>query len=126
MVRMLLFVAVLAALGAGRAAATPSTPFLGTWWSIDSSDGSLEQATFGADGHLYFRDDSAHTCGGVQAFLTDVGAVDGSTWTGSGEAVLRCPSVGKTIPGVFFQFTLDPDGTLSSTDSSDLWYRARP
>jgi hypothetical protein len=66
------------------AAAAPLDPFLGTWWAIDPTDGSLEQATFGADGSLFFRDDSAHTCGGVQAVLNDVGTVSGNTWTGSG------------------------------------------
>jgi len=112
------FIAIAIALGtvalgaAGGAAASPLDPFLGTWWAIDPSDGSLEQVTFGADGSLFFRDDSAHTCGGVQALLNDVGTVSNSTWTGSGTAILRCPAVGQTRGPVFFQFTPNPDGTL--------------
>ena len=62
----------------GGAIAAPAGPFLGTWWAIDPSDGSLEQVTFGADGSLFFRDDSAHTCGGVEAVLNDVGTVSGT------------------------------------------------
>jgi hypothetical protein len=110
---------------AGSAAATPLDPFLGTWWATDPSDGSLEQVTFGADGSLFFRDDSARTCGGVQAVLNDVGSVSGSTWTGSGTATLRCPAIGETRGPVFFQFTLNPDGTLSGV-GPEVWTRARP
>src|SRR5438270_343507 len=95
---------------AASAAAAPSSPFVGTWWATDPSDGSLEQLTFGAGGSLFFRDDSAHTCRGVQALLNDVGTVSGSTWTGSGAATLRCPAIGVTIGPVFFEFTLTPDG----------------
>jgi hypothetical protein len=114
------------ALGAaGGAAATPLDPFLGTWWAIDPSDGSLEQVTFGADGSLFFRDDSARTCGGVQALLNDVGTVFGTTWTGSGTAILRCPAVEQTIASVFFQFTLKRDGTLSGV-GPEVWTRALP
>jgi hypothetical protein len=114
------------ALGAaGGAAATPVDPFLGTWWAMDPSDGSLEQVTFGADGSLFFRDDSAHACGGVQALLNDVGTVSGNAWTGSGTAILRCPSVGETRGPVFFEFTLNSDGTLSGV-GPEVWMRARP
>jgi hypothetical protein len=116
----------IAALGAARgAAASPPDPFLGTWWAIDPSDGSLEQVTFGADGSLFFRDDSAHSCGGVQALLNDVGTVSGNTWTGSGTAVLRCPSVGETRGPVLFELTLNPDGTLSGV-GPEVWTRALP
>jgi hypothetical protein len=128
--RTLLVVVTAVALGtialgaAGGAAASPSDAFLGTWWAIDSSDGSLEQLTFGANGSLFFRDDSAHTCGGVQALLNDVGTVSGDTWTGSGAAILRCPVTGQTVGPVFFQFTLNPDGTLSGV-GPEVWTRAR-
>jgi hypothetical protein len=114
------------ALGAaGGAAATPLDPFLGTWWAIDPSDGSLEQVTFGANGALFFRDDSAHTCGGVQALLNDVGTVSDNTWTGSGTAILRCPAVGQTVAPIFFQFTLNPDGALSGV-GPEVWTRVLP
>lgn len=121
----LLAAAVTALAFASFAAAAPSTPFVGTWWAIDPSDGSLEQVTFGADGSLFFRDDSAHTCGDVQAILTDVGTVSGDTWTGSGAAILQCPSVGQTRGPVFFTFTLTPDTTLVG-DGPEVWTRARP
>ena len=114
------------ALGTARNAfASPVDPYLGTWWATDPSDGSLEQVTFGADGSLFFRDDSATTCGGVEAVLNDVGAVSGSTWTGSGTATLRCPSIGQTRGPVYFQFTLNADGTLSGV-GPEVWTRARP
>jgi hypothetical protein len=115
------------ALGAvGGAGATPASPFLGTWWAVDTSDGSLEQLTFGADGTMFFRDDSAHACNGVAALALDTGVVTGNTWTGSGTASLRCPAVGTTLSGLFFQFTLNPDGTLSGSAGPELWTRARP
>jgi hypothetical protein len=121
---------VLAASAAGlalaaAAAAAPSAPFVGTWWAIDPTDGSLEQVSFGADGSLFFRDDSAHTCGDVQGFLNDVGTVSGDTWTGSGTAILRCPSVDQTRGPVFFEFTLTPDGTLVGV-GPEVWTRSRP
>jgi hypothetical protein len=81
--------------------------------------------TFGADGSLFFRDDSAHTCGGVQALLNDIGTVSGNTWTGSGAAILRCPAIGETRGPVFFQLTLNPDGTLSGV-GPEVWTRSRP
>jgi hypothetical protein len=109
----------------GGAAATAPSPYLGTWWAIDPTDGSLEQVTFGAGGSLFFRDDSAHTCGGVEAVLNDVGTVSGSIWTGSGTAILRCPAIGETRGPVFFQFVLNPDGTLSGV-GPEVWTRARP
>jgi hypothetical protein len=113
-------------LGTARSAvASPPDPYLGTWWAIDPSDGSLEQVTFGADGSLFFRDDLATTCGGVQAVLQDVGTVSGDTWTGSGTAILRCPSIGQTRGPVFFQFILNADGTLSGV-GPEVWTRARP
>src|SRR4051794_24936818 len=121
---LLVIAAAALALAAGVAAA-PSNPFTGTWWATDTSDGSLEQLTFGADGSLFFRDDSAHTCGGVQAILTDVGSVSGDTWTGSGEATLRCPSVGQTFGPIFFEFTLTGDNTLIG-DGPEVWTRTRP
>lgn len=107
------------------AAAAPIDPFVGTWWAIDPTDGSLEQATFGADGSLFFRDDSAHTCGGVQAILTDVGTVSDNTWTGSGAATLLCPAIGETRGPVFFQFTVSQDGSLTGV-GPEVWTRARP
>ena len=110
---------------ASSAAAAPSTPFLGTWWASDPTDGSLEQLTFGADNSIYFRDDSAHTCGGVQAFLTDRGTVSGETWTGSGNATLQCPSIGQTRGPVFFEFSVTRDGTLIG-EGPEVWTRARP
>jgi hypothetical protein len=116
---------VLALGAAAGGAASPLDPFLGTWWAIDPSDGSLEQVTFGADGSLFFRDDYATTCGGVQAVLNDVGTVSGNTWTGSGTAILRCPEIGETRGPVFFQLTLNPDGTLSGV-GLEVWTRARP
>jgi hypothetical protein len=129
--KLLGVVACAAALGAlaagttGGATAAPLDPFLGTWWAIDPSDGSLEQVTFGADGSLFFRDDYATTCGGVEAVLNDVGTVSGGTWTGSGIAILRCPAIGETRGPVFFQLTLNPDGTLSGV-GPEVWTRTRP
>ncbi len=113
------------AFGAAGAEASPLDPFMGTWWAIDPSDGSLEQVTFGADGSLFFRDDYATTCGGVQAVLNDVGTVSDITWTGSGTAILRCPATGETRGPVFFQFTVNADGTLSGV-GPEVWTRARP
>jgi hypothetical protein len=121
----LFLIAAAALLLASSAAAVPSSPFVGTWWATDPSDGSLEQVTFGSDGSLFFRDDSAHSCGGGAALLTDVGTVSGDTWTGSGTATLRCPAAGETIGPVFFEFTLTPDGTLVG-DGPEVWTRARP
>lgn len=121
----LLVVAAAALVVAASAASAPASPFVGTWWAIDPSDGSLEQVSFGADGSLFFRDDSARTCGGVQAFLTDIGSVSGDTWTGSGTATLVCPSIGETRGPVFFDFTLNPDGTLVG-EGPEVWTRARP
>jgi hypothetical protein len=89
------------------------------------TDGSLEQVSFGADGSLFFRDDSAHACGGVEAFLTDVGAISGGTWTGSGSATLQCPSVGQARGPVFFEFTLTSGGTLVGV-GPEVWTRSRP
>jgi hypothetical protein len=121
---------VAVALGSGlglaaRASGSPPDPFVGIWWATDPSDGSLEQVTFGADGSLFFRDDSAATCGGVEAVLNDVGTVSGNTWTGSGTAILRCPAIGETRSPVFFQFTLNPNGTLSGV-GPEVWTRSRP
>jgi hypothetical protein len=126
MLSAIVAVALGSALGfAARASAIPLDPFLGTWWAIDPSDGSLEQVTFGADGSLFFRDDSATTCGGLEAVLNDFGTVSGSTWTGSGTAILRCPTIGETRSPVYFQFTLNPDGTLSGV-GPEIWTRSRP
>jgi len=110
---------------AGSAAASPPDPYVGTWWAIDPSDGSLEQVTFGAAGSLFFRDDYATTCGGVEAVLNDFGTVSGNIWTGSGTATLRCPAIGQTRGPVFFQFALNPDGTLSGV-GPEVWTRTRP
>src|SRR6266496_2353917 len=87
-------IACITMLFAGAVRAEPITPFVGTWWAIDASDGSLEQVTFGTGGSMFFRDDSAHVCGGVAGFINDVGSVQGNAWTGSGTAVLRCPADG--------------------------------
>ncbi|HEY8408722.1 MAG TPA: hypothetical protein VIK66_12140 [Gaiellaceae bacterium] len=121
----LLVVPLTALMLAASASSAPTSSFVGTWWAIDPTDGSLEQVTFGADGSLFFRDDSAHTCGGVQAFLTDVGTVSGVTWTGSGNATLVCPSVGETRGPVYFEFTSTSDDTLVG-DGPEVWTRARP
>jgi hypothetical protein len=121
----LLVIGAAALVCATSASSAPTSPFVGTWWAIDPSDSSLEQVTFGSDGSLFFRDNSAHTCGDVQAFLTDVGTVSGDTWTGSGAAILQCPSVGQTRGPIFFEFTLNPDGNLVG-DGPEVWTRARP
>jgi hypothetical protein len=57
--------------------------------------------------------------------LNDVGTVSNGTWTGSGTAIVRCPAIGETMGPVFFQFTLQPDGTLSGI-GPESWTRARP
>lgn len=111
---------------AGGVGATPTAPFVGTWWAIDTSDGSLEQVTFGTGGSMFFRDDSAHVCDGVAGFINDSGSVEGNTWTGSGTAVLRCPADGKTSGPLFVQFTLNPDGTLIGSLGPDVFTRAIP
>ena len=112
---------------AGWAGAASATPCSGTWWSIDSSDGSLQQVTFGENGSMFYRDDSAHSCDGVEALANDTGTVSGGTWTGTGTATLRCPAdAGKTITPVFFQFTLSSDGTLTGSVGDDPWTRANP
>jgi hypothetical protein len=111
------------------AGASPASPFRGTWWVIDTSDGSLEQATFGANGSLFFRDDSAHACAGAAAVANDTGTVvSGNTWTGSGTATLRCAHNAGEITNVFFQFTANADGTLSSSVGlpTEVWTRTRP
>jgi hypothetical protein len=121
---------LVAAVVGSSASAAPRDPFLGTWWVIDTTDGSLEQATFGAGGSLFFRDNFASnpTCGGVQAVAKDTGTVSGDTWTGSGTATLRCVGNVGEVSDVFFQFTLNPDGTLSSTATlpTEFWTRAKP
>jgi len=127
---LLLAAGVAAMAVTGGTAAAPRDPFLGTWWVIDTSDGSLEQATFGAGGSLFFRDDLASnpTCGGVAAVAKDTGTVAGDTWTGTGTATLRCAGNVGEVRDQFFQFTLNPDGTLSSTATlpTEFWTRARP
>src|SRR5262245_35404536 len=102
----------------GGVNATPENPFVGTWWAIDPSDQSLERATFGAGGSLSINDDFASnpTCDGTAAHAKDVGSVSGNTWTGSGNSTLYCVGNGdRQVPDNFFQFTLNPDGTLSSS-----------
>jgi hypothetical protein len=107
--------------------AEPTSPFIGTWWATDTSDGSLEQVTFGAGGSLFFRDDSAHVCDGAAGFITDVGSVQGDTWTGSGSALLRCPADdSKTIGPLFVQFTLNPSGTLTGSLGPDVFTHTLP
>jgi hypothetical protein len=128
--RLVLIVAIVClvmATGSG-AGASPNDAFVGTWWVVDTTDGSLEQATFGAAGSLFFRDDPAHACGGAAALATDTGTVSGGTWTGSGTATLRCAQGAGDIGDVFFQFTANGDGTLSSsvTLPTESWTRTRP
>src|SRR5215471_3282830 len=93
----------LAMLFAGGVNAAPSSPFVGTWWAIDRSDGSLEQLTFGAGGSVFFRDDFASnpTCGGTHALAKDTGSVSGDTWTGSGDSTLYCLGTDRTVPNMF-------------------------
>jgi hypothetical protein len=113
----------------GGVNATPESPFVGTWWAIDPSDQSLERATFGAGGSLSFSDDFASnpTCGGTTGHAKDVGTVSGDTWTGTGSSTFECAGSGdRDVPDVFFQFTLNPDGTLSSSIGDEVWTRSRP
>jgi hypothetical protein len=128
--RLVLIAAItcLALTAANGVGASPGQPFVGTWWVLDTTDGSLQQATFGDSGSLFFRDDSAHACGGAAAFATDTGTVSGSTWTGSGTATLRCADNAGEVADVFFQFTANADGTLSSSATlpAELWTRTRP
>jgi hypothetical protein len=119
-------VACIAMLFAGGVNATPTSPFVGTWWATDPTDQSLEQLTFGVGGSMFFRDDLATSCGGVPAIATDTGTVSGNVWTGSGEATLYCLGNGQTVPNLFFQFTLQPDGTLSGSAGNEVWTRSRP
>jgi hypothetical protein len=102
------------------------SPFIGTWWSIDLSDGSLQQVTFGADGSMSFQDDSAHVCGGVAGYAMTTGAAVGNTWTANARATLYCPDNDGSVPGTLFQFTLNPDGTLTATGTPDRWTRTKP
>jgi hypothetical protein len=118
--------ACLAMLFAAGVSATPGSPFVGTWWATDPTDQSLEQLTFGEGGSMFFRDDLATSCGGVPAIATDTGTVSGNVWTGSGEATLSCLAHGHTVPNLFFQFTLQPDGTLRGATGNEVWTRARP
>src|SRR5205823_2516388 len=102
------------------------SPFTGTWWSIDVSDESLQQVTFGPEGALSFQDDSARTCGGVAAYAMATGAAVGNTWTASARTTLYCPDNDGSVPDVLFQFTLNPDGTLTATGTPDRWTRTKP
>jgi hypothetical protein len=113
---------------AASANAAPPSPFVGTWWATDPGDGSLEQLTFGAGGSMFFRDDlaSGPACGGTAAFAKDTGSVLGNVWTGSGNATLQCVGTDRQLRGLFFQFTLNPDGTLSEPFSGEVWTRSRP
>jgi len=105
---------------------SPAGPFAGTWYAVDPTDGSLEQVTFGSDGSLMFRDDSATTCGGVWAYATATGAAKGNVWTAAGPATLLCPDNQGSVGNHLFQFTLNADGTLTATGTPDVWTRQPP
>ena len=117
--------ACLAMLFVGGVNASPGRPFVGTWWAIDPSDGSLEQATFGAGGSMFYRDDLATSCGGPPAIAKDTGSVSGNVWTGTGNSTVYCVGIGPHVTE-FFEFTLNPDGTLSSSVGDEVWTRSRP
>ena len=119
------------ATGTTTPAATTTTanaagPFAGTWYAIDPTDGSHEQATFGTDGSLDFRDDVATTCGGVAAYATATGAASGNVWTAAARTTLLCPDNAGSVPNHLFQFTLNGNGTLTATGTPDVWTRDRP
>jgi hypothetical protein len=101
-------------------------PFAGTWYAIDPTDGSHEQATFGTDGSLTFRDDAATTCGGVWAYAMASGAANGNVWTAAERTTLLCPDNGGSVPNHLFQFTLNGNGTLTATGTPDVWTREPP
>ena len=111
--------------GSGSQQPQPS-PFTGTWWSIDSSDGSLQHITFGSGGTLDYEDDSAHVCGGVAGYATTTGVATGNTWTATARTSLLCPDNDGSVPDVLFQFTLNPNGTLSGSVGPDSWTRTHP
>jgi hypothetical protein len=104
----------------------PAGPFLGTWYAIDPTDGSLEQATFGSDGSLLFRDDAATACGGVSAYATATGAARANVWTADAPTTLLCPDNQGSVGNHLFQFTLNANGTLSATGTPDVWTRESP
>jgi hypothetical protein len=104
----------------------PPSPFTGTWWAIDVTDGSLEQLTFGDGGTMYFRDDSVHTCGGAWGYAMTSGAANGNTWTASERTTLFCPDNGGAVPDTLFQFSSNTNGTLSMAGSPDVWTRTHP
>jgi hypothetical protein len=105
----------------GASAAAPA-PFLGTWWAVDPSDGSTQDATFGAGGTLFYTDDSAHICGGARALAHGAGVVSGDMW--SGNMTLTCPSTGQLVPNLHVTFTSSVGG-LSWTIDSSAWTRVR-
>jgi len=106
--------------------AAPPNPFSGSWWSLDSSDGSLQQVTFEDDGTISYEDDSAYVCGGVAGYATAHGAASGNMWTASAPTTLLCPDNDGSVPNVLFQFTLNPDGILSGSVGPDPWTRTLP
>jgi hypothetical protein len=106
--------------------ANPAGPFLGTWYAIDPTDGSLEEATFGSDGSLLFRDDAATACGGVSAYATATGAARGNVWTAVAPTTLLCPDNEGSVGNHLFQFTLNANGTLTATGTPDVWTRQSP
>ena len=110
----------------GTTTTNAAGPFAGKWYAIDPTDGSLEQATFGTDGSLMFRDDAATTCGGVWAYATATGAARGNVWTAAEPTALLCPDNGGSVGNHLFQFTLNANGTLTATGTPDVWTRERP
>lgn len=124
---LLLLVTALAcgAFGAATpAGAAPANPFVGTWWSIDPGDGSLQQLTFGAGGTMFYRDSFATVCGGGVGFSMDNGTVNGNTWTGSDPPPpFLCPG-GTSVPNLRFVFTLTQEDSLAGTYGT--WTRTRP
>jgi hypothetical protein len=105
---------------------SPAGPFAGTWYAIDPTDGSLERVTFGSDGSMMFRDESATTCGGVWAYATATGAAKGNVGTAAEPATLLCPDNEGSVSNHLFQFTLNANGTLTATDTPDVWTRQSP
>jgi hypothetical protein len=111
---------------------TPAPPvskagvFAGTWWAIDPTDQSLEQVTFGDDGSISFQDNFATTCGGAAGYAMSTGAANGNTWTASSTTTLQCPDNGGRVPNLLFQFTFNPNGTLTFTGMPEIWTRTPP
>jgi hypothetical protein len=100
--------------------------FAGTWWAIDPTDRSVEQVTFGDDGSISFQDSFATTCGGAAAYATSTGSANGNTWTASATTTLHCPDNDGSVPNLLFQFTFNPNGTLTFTGMPEIWTRTPP